>query len=228
MSKGIQAHRRARPYNMGTLYWQLNDCWPAVSWSSIDYFGNWKALHYQVKRDFENVLISNVVENDVLKTYIVNDNHETVVADFKIEIIDFKGNVIYRDMLDSNVAFVKPFYSEAIHSLQLKDLVFNRSDVYIKTSYGSHEQISFFKKPKELNLLKADVVMKSSKTKNGYKITLKSNVLTKDVFLYSNNKGHFSDNFFNLEPNIEKTIYFETESEILPEYKYKILNQMLN
>ena len=43
MTKGIYAHRRAKPYNMGTLYWQLNDCWPAVSWSSIDGLGNWKA-----------------------------------------------------------------------------------------------------------------------------------------------------------------------------------------
>ncbi|AGC78738.1 beta-mannosidase [Nonlabens dokdonensis] len=226
ISKGIQAHRRARPYNMGTLYWQLNDCWPAVSWSSIDHFGNWKALHYQVKRDFENVLISNVVENDVLKTYIVNDNHETVVADFKIEIIDFKGNVIYRDMLDSSVAYIKPNYSEVIHSFKLKDLVFNRSDVYIKTTYGTHEKISFFEKPKELNLPKAEVVMKSPKTKNGYKITLKSDVFTKDVFLYSNVKGHFSDNFFNLEPNVEKTLYFETNSEEGAVLHMKSLNEM--
>ncbi|RZP18506.1 MAG: glycoside hydrolase family 2 protein, partial [Flavobacteriales bacterium] len=54
MTKGIYAHRRAKPYNMGTLYWQLNDCWPAVSWSSIDGLGNWKALQYQAKKAFEN------------------------------------------------------------------------------------------------------------------------------------------------------------------------------
>jgi beta-mannosidase len=49
MQIAIEAHRRAKPYNMGTLYWQLNDCLPVVSWSSIDYLGNWKALHYQIK-----------------------------------------------------------------------------------------------------------------------------------------------------------------------------------
>ena len=72
--KGIEAQRRAKPFNMGTLYWQLNDCWPAISWSSIDFLGNWKALHYKAKRSFEDVLISSKVENDTLRTWIVNDD----------------------------------------------------------------------------------------------------------------------------------------------------------
>ena len=49
LSIGIESHRRAKPYNMGTLYWQFNDCWPSISWSSRDFYGNWKALHYAVK-----------------------------------------------------------------------------------------------------------------------------------------------------------------------------------
>lgn len=46
---GILQHMKAQPHCMGTLYWQLNDCWPVASWSSIDYYGNWKALHYRVR-----------------------------------------------------------------------------------------------------------------------------------------------------------------------------------
>ena len=73
MRLGIEAHRRAKPYNMGTLYWQLNDCWPGISWSSIDHFGNWKALHYEAKEAFENILISFKREGDQVDVYLVND-----------------------------------------------------------------------------------------------------------------------------------------------------------
>ena len=52
MRIGLEAHRRNQPYCMGTLYWQLNDCWPVASWSSRDYFGNWKALHYTAQDVF--------------------------------------------------------------------------------------------------------------------------------------------------------------------------------
>ena len=53
---GILQHLLAQPHCMGTLYWQLNDCWPVASWSSIDYYGNWKALHYRAQALYdENV-----------------------------------------------------------------------------------------------------------------------------------------------------------------------------
>lgn len=55
---GIEHYRRNRGRCMGTIVWQLNDIWPSASWSSIDYFGRWKALHYIEKRAFSPVLIS--------------------------------------------------------------------------------------------------------------------------------------------------------------------------
>lgn len=50
---GIFQHIKQQPHCMGTLYWQLNDCWPVASWSSIDYYGNWKALHYRAQALFQ-------------------------------------------------------------------------------------------------------------------------------------------------------------------------------
>jgi beta-mannosidase len=72
---GVEHFRRFRGRCMGALYWQLNDCWPVVSWASIDYYGRWKALHYRARRFFAPVLIS-VHENDREK--IVNVSNETL------------------------------------------------------------------------------------------------------------------------------------------------------
>ena len=58
IKQAIEAHRRAMPYCMGSLYWQIDDCWPVASWSSMDYYKRWKALHYIAKKAYEPVLIS--------------------------------------------------------------------------------------------------------------------------------------------------------------------------
>ena len=57
VSMAIAGHRSDAPRCMGTIYWQLNDCWPAPTWSSIDYFGNWKALHYTVQDDYRSIAV---------------------------------------------------------------------------------------------------------------------------------------------------------------------------
>ena len=57
------------PYNMGTLFWQHNDCWPVASWASRDYYGRWKAQHYYVRKAYDDILISSVVEGDDLIVY---------------------------------------------------------------------------------------------------------------------------------------------------------------
>ncbi len=55
---GVEHWRRNMARVSGTLYWQLNDCWPGASWSSLDYLGRWKALHYAAKRFYAPLLLS--------------------------------------------------------------------------------------------------------------------------------------------------------------------------
>ena len=55
---GMEAFRRDRPYCMGGIVWQLNDCWPVASWSSRDYYGRWKALHYATRKAYDDILVS--------------------------------------------------------------------------------------------------------------------------------------------------------------------------
>ncbi|MCK7557617.1 hypothetical protein MKQ70_22460 [Chitinophaga sedimenti] len=91
----IEAHRRAMPYCMGTLYWQVNDCWPAASWSGIDYYGRWKALHYFAKKAFEQVTVSNVIEKGQLNTYVVSDQLKEEKLQLEATLMDLGGKVLW-------------------------------------------------------------------------------------------------------------------------------------
>ena len=224
IAKGIEAQRRAKPYNMGTLFWQLNDCWPSISWSSIDYFGNWKALHYKAKRSFENVLISSKIENDILKTWIVNDELKSEEGLLDLKLIDFNGNTIWQDSkpikVDSNS-------SELKYELDLKSIKVNKNEAVLISKFNNQTSYFYLVKPKVLKLQQAGITKKITKTKDGFNIELSSKTLQKDVFLYTESKGHFSDNFFDLLPNESIMIHFKTASKNFNDLGLKTFNTFI-
>ena len=99
-----EAHRRAMGHNWGSLYWQLDDCWPVASWSSIDYFGRWKALQYSARRFFAPVLVSVVEENGTVKVWGVSDKRTDTAARLTVKVIDFAGKELWRREHDIRVA----------------------------------------------------------------------------------------------------------------------------
>lgn len=92
----FEAHRRAMPRCMGSLYWQFNDCFPAISWSSIDFFGRWKALHYQAARSFASLILSTEPVEGGFAIHAVSDLRDPVEGELVIELIDFDGTVRWR------------------------------------------------------------------------------------------------------------------------------------
>lgn len=224
ITKGIEAQRRAKPYNMGTLYWQLNDCWPAVSWSSIDYFGNWKALHYKAKRSFENVLVSSEVENNILKTWVVNDDLEDITGKLSLQLINFSGEVIWSNEEEIKV---EPLSSEVKFELDLKTINFNKNETVLVSNFNGKTSYFYFVKPKDLELQQAEIQKTITKTNNGFSIELSSSTLQKDVFLFTKAKGHFSDNFFDLMPNQTKTLEFITETKETVNLDMKCINNFI-
>ncbi|WP_239021973.1 beta-mannosidase [Pontimicrobium aquaticum] len=223
ITKGIEAQRRAKPYNMGTLYWQLNDCWPSISWSSIDFFGNWKALHYKAKKSFENILVSSKAEDNVLKTFIINDNLEEVTDTLYLKLIDFSGKKLWSY---SKEITASKNSSELVHELNLKG--FDRRNTVLVSSFKNSTSTYYLAKPKKLKFQQAEITKKITKTKTGFNIKLLSSSLQKDVFLYSKEKGHFSDNYFDLLPNETVEIEFETKSSTLEDLKIKTMNEFVN
>ncbi len=83
---GVEHFRRNRGRCMGTLYWQLNDCWPVISWASIDYYGRWKALHYFAKRFFAPVLLSCEEKSTVSEGIEINSEKTAFTPAIKLNV----------------------------------------------------------------------------------------------------------------------------------------------
>ncbi len=91
---GAEHLRRNRPRTMGALFWQLNDCWPVASWSSIDYFGRWKALQYYARRFYADLLVSPYAHDGTVDVYVVSDKMQTTSAQLRMRLLDFDGKVL--------------------------------------------------------------------------------------------------------------------------------------
>ena len=90
----IEAHRRNMPTCMGSLYWQIDDCWPVASWSSIDYYGEWKALHYYAKRLYAPLAIMPHVVGDRIDLAVVSDRLEAIVGKLTVRLLDLGGKEV--------------------------------------------------------------------------------------------------------------------------------------
>ncbi len=225
MKTAIEAHRRAKPYCMGTLFWQLNDCWPGVSWSSVDYYGDWKASHYVAKRSYENCIVSINEEDNQLKVYIVNDELKQGNGVLEMKVIDFSGNILWiknkNITINSNSSAVYFSIDESEFSkYDIKQIVFNAS---IKISNEKTASSNYyFVKPKDLLLQKPEIEVVLSKSEDAFEIT--TNTLVKDLFLTANEPGVvLSDNYFDLLPNETKTIYFESDHSLSSNLPYSNL-----
>ncbi|MBF03265.1 MAG: beta-mannosidase [Flavobacterium sp.] len=205
MKVAIEAHRRAKPNCMGTLYWQLNDCWPVTSWSSVDYFGNWKASHYQVKQSFENLLISVGEDKEKYQVYLVNDSLQDILGNLILKTIDFNGKVLFEKTI---LTEVKANSSQIVYTFSKKDIPKKyRKKSVVQLQFVTKEKkvntTFYWVKPKDLQLLKPD--LKITKIDEvTYEIT--SNVVAKNVCLSSDEKTHFSHNYFDVLPNEVYTI----------------------
>ena len=208
---GIEAHRRNRPYCMGSLYWQLNDSWPVVSWSSIDYYGNWKAMHYQGKRAYAPILLNAFKEGEQLCIYTLSDELETVKnATLQLKVMDFNGKVLSNKTIkgevpaNASVVYCKEEYAslatDPSNTLLLMTLKNQKGQVL-------SEEIYYFKYPKEQNLPKAQIRYKVKQQDGKCEITLSTKQLARDIFIEIPIQGaRYTDNFFDLLPGQTKKI----------------------
>lgn len=231
---GILSQRRAKPFCTGSLYWQLNDCWPAISWSGTDYSGQWKALHYFAREDFKNILISPYLFNDSLEITVVSDSLKSFQGELLLKLIDFNGTRTQEWKLNFNI---ESNQSQKVFKTSIKELLNgklkNKHLLYIELINNNKvlaTRVVYFEKPKDLLLENSDFEYLVAKIANGYEITLTTKNLIKNIYLDLPFEGFFTDNYFDIIPGIEKKINFITEQKNIDfnkKLKYKSLNSVV-
>ncbi len=90
----VEYWRSRRPVCMGALYWQLNDCWPVASWSSIEYSGKWKLLHYAARRFFAPIALVSYIKDEKIQVHLINDTERPLSGKVSISLINFQGSPV--------------------------------------------------------------------------------------------------------------------------------------
>lgn len=213
MRHGFEAHRRNRPYCMGTLYWQLNDSWPVVSWSSIDYYGNWKALHYQAQRAFAPLIVNAIQEDGNLNVYLISDKLEdTGGLTLDMKLTDFSGKRLAQKSVKVEApanSSVKVF-GEALDAWvdeTKRNTCFLLLALRDRSGREVARDVHYFVPTKELDLPQTAVRCKLKVADGSCEVTLSSPKLAKDVFVQIPYQGaRFTDNFFDLLPGETRKI----------------------
>ena len=217
MKTAIEAHRRRKPYCMGTLYWQMNDCWPVASWAGMDYLGRWKALQYYAKRSFSDVLISvDGTKEDTTDIYLISDQLEAVKGSLQLRLIGFDGTVHREEEHEVTLA---PNSGQQVLSLNqvewLQELspatTLLRLDLK-QEGQADIVQEHYFAPSKDIGLKPAKIQVKEVKENDTVYLVLESDVLAKQVWISSEAEGVFSDNFFDLIPGIPVKVKFTSRA----------------
>jgi beta-mannosidase len=214
MKVGIEAHRRAMPYCMGTLYWQMNDCWPGPSWSGIDYYGRWKALQYYVQKAYSPVLVSNVLEDGQLHTYIVSDEMKDQRVTLLMQAIDLDGKVLWEQ--EKKDVLIPSNSSKLYHSIAPAALwqgadsgkVIFYAKV-IKNSKLLSDNVYYFTLARNMALPEPGISTTLTVDDQGIiRVRVSTKKLARNIYLLVDNdaESHFSDNYFDLLPGQEKEI----------------------
>ncbi|MCH2035151.1 MAG: glycoside hydrolase family 2 protein [Tenacibaculum sp.] len=211
ITTGIEAHRKNRYRCMGSLYWQINDCWPVASWSSIDYYGKWKALHYGVKESFKKTIVSYDDKKDKIKVFIATDSLSNFNAKLTIDLLNFEGNKLKSWNQNIEVTANSSGSYFEIEKSKLSDITKSKNEIFLNTSLSINNSIldtkqHFLVPFKDLKLPQPNISFNVSENEYEYFVKLTTKNLAIGVFASGNFDLNFSDNYFNMLPNSEKVI----------------------
>ena len=208
---GVEHWRRHPDRVAGTLYWQLNDCWPVASWSSLDYFGRWKALHYAARRFYAPLMLSIEDKPPQQDVYITNDTLETWggTLHWSLEMLSgetlISGQEAVQAAPQSATLISALDFSSNVSDDNVRELVFI-ADLYQGEQLVSR-QTSFFAPTKHLALIDPEILVKLNVEGEDLHIELTSQSLARLVECTLGGADViFSDNYFDLPAGRTVTI----------------------
>ncbi|MCW4029355.1 MAG: hypothetical protein NWE92_06885 [Candidatus Bathyarchaeota archaeon] len=210
-------HWRSRMFKTsGCLIWQLNDCWPVVSWSIIDYGLHPKAAYYMVKKICQPIIAPIIIKDNTVYGHAVNETAQTLEAKWEFKVKRFSGEVLFEQ---KQTLTLPPYTAIQIFSFDQDNLPITK-DSFLMLTLKKEEQTIFedtkiVSEPKgtrfPLPQIKINIKKESAKT---FEITLEASVYAKAVYLELEGlKGEFKDNFFDLTANQPKTVLCRLNEE---------------
>ncbi|MDE6098407.1 MAG: glycoside hydrolase family 2 protein, partial [Muribaculaceae bacterium] len=217
----MEAHRRDRPYCMGTLFWQHNDCWPVASWSSRDYYGRWKAQHYFAKKAYRDIMLSTRVEGDSVKVYVVSDRVEPVTGTLSLTTgrLDGTAGCLYSEDMRCDV----DGGSVVMITYPLETLSggADPSALYIRASFDdgteTYENVSMPVEPKYAEFVAPDISLELAGVPGEYKVNVSSRTFVRAfcMSLDADENCFFTNNYFDLIPG--RTYTVDLRSDMSPD-----------
>ena len=215
---GVEHFRRIRGYCMGSVYWQLNDCWPVASWSSVDYFGRYKALHYYARKFYAPVAMGLFAENGNIVINVANETTRDFHGRISVGIMNSEFTSLWSDAAE---ICVEALSSSDVCKYSVSLMEKNRdryfyADLYDENGCFIMRQTELSTKPKYFIFKKPIFDISCESGEGGVWISVSSNVFAKNVELsWKNYDIVLSDNYFDIATTNAVRVFAKTN--ILPE-----------
>ena len=208
---GVEHWRRARQRVSGTLIWQLNDCWPVASWSSIDYFGRWKALHYAARNFYAPILLSVEDKGERMGLFVTNDTPTAWNGEVRWSLETLAGKKLDQgsEKVSAAALAATPVcmldFSERVNDENRRQVVFI-AELW-KGRKLLRRQVATFAPNKHLELVAPQIETKVSAIGQQLTIQLTASSLARFVELeLEGAEVVFSDNYFDLPAGQSLTV----------------------
>ena len=213
-------HRASRPYTMGSLFWQLNDVWPGASWSSIDWFGRWKALQFHARRFYAPVAVA-ALRNAEGQTSlsVLNDRAHSVRGELRMRLITLDGKVLRDERRPVELA---PLSAAKLADYSDRDLLGDADPAVTVAVFDLQAQgepasrrVVYFKAAKDMRWPDPGLHAQLRRDGNGYVLELGAAKLARALWIdFGDADANVADNAITLLPGETVTLHIASKAAL--------------